>query len=305
MAKKDKKQEILLESGTNELEVLEFTIDNKHYGINVAKIVELIRYHEVVPMPNANPFVEGVFKPRDRLMTLINLPAYLGLPPSENVETDIFIITFFNRVFSAFHVHTVVGIHRISWSNIEKPDPAIYGAFDGLATGIARVDDKLITILDFEKVLADINPQSAVQLESLAVLEDRPPCDKPILVAEDSQLLNKILMEALTEANYTNITTVNSGQDAYNILLDYKAADVPIESVVALIVSDIEMPQMDGHRLLSLVRKDDVLRTIPFIFFSSLISPEVRQKGDQLGATAQLSKPEILDLVKFVDQLLR
>jgi len=298
------KTEILLESGTNELEILEFTVNNRHYGINVAKIVELMQYHEVTPMPNANPFVEGVFKPRDKLMTLINLPAYLGQPESEDVKSDIFIITHFNQVFSAFHVHSVVEIHRISWENIEKPDPAIYGSQDGLATGIARVGKKLITIIDFEKILQDINPLSGIQMDTLSQLGERNTSDKPILIAEDSPMLNKILVEALTQAGYTNLHMTTNGKEAYELLLEYKKTDIPIQNFVSLVISDIEMPQMDGHRLLKLMKEDEVLREVPLVFFSSLISTEMRRKGESLGAVSQLSKPEIVKLIEVVDEIL-
>ena len=296
-----RKQEILLESGTNELEILEFTIDGRHYGINVAKIVELMKYHEVTPMPNSNPFVEGVFNPRGQMMTLINLPAYLGHPESADVTMDIFIITNFNRVHSAFHVHAVEEIHRMSWDQIEKPDAAIYGGKDGLATGIARVGNRLITIIDFEKVLQDISPETGIQLMQLDKLGERERSEKPILVVDDSPAINKALLEALTHANYTNLTMLQNGDEAWNTLQSYKATGKPIEDVVKLIVTDIEMPKMDGHRLLKLIRDDRDLKHLPVIIFSSTINEQMKIKGEQLGASAQLTKPEIFDLVKLVD----
>ena len=296
-----KKQEILLESGTNELEVLEFTIDGRHYGINVAKISELMKYHEVTPMPNSNPYVEGVFNPRGYMMTLINLPAYLGHPESGNVHMDIFIITNFNRVYSAFHVHAVEEIHRLSWDEIEKPDSAIYGGQDGLATGIARIGDKLITILDFEKILQDISPESGINPDDVQSLGERAPSDKPILMIDDSFALNKLLVDALTQAEYTNLTMLQNGEEAWNLLQSYKASGQPIEEFVRLVITDIEMPKMDGHRLLKLIREDKDLKHLPVIVFSSIINDQARLKGESLGATAQLAKPDIKDLVKLVD----
>jgi len=90
----NKKTEILLESGTNELELMEFTVAGQHFGINVAKVDEIIKYgvHPITPMPNSNPFVEGIFRPRDEIMTVINLAAYMGLPPSEDEGHDILIL---------------------------------------------------------------------------------------------------------------------------------------------------------------------------------------------------------------------
>ncbi len=299
-----KKKEILLESGTNELEVMEFTIAGRHFGINVSKVVEIMQYNKITPMPNSNPFVEGVFKPRDTIMTVINLAAFMGLPPSESEERDILIITNFNKVSSAFHVHSVEAIHRISWSDIEKPDPAIYGGEEGLATGIARFDNRLITIVDFEKILVEINPQVGIQLSEISNLGHRDKNAKPILIAEDSQLLKRMLHEALDKAGYTNIIECSNGMEAWEKLKAYKESGLPIQNYVSCVITDIEMPQMDGHHLTKLIKDDRELRVLPVIIFSSLINNEMRNKGNSLGVDAQLSKPEIGNLIHTVDQLI-
>ena len=296
-----KRNHILLESGTNELEILEFTISQQHYGINVAKISELMKSHEVTPMPNSNHYVEGIFNPRGTIMTLVNLPAYLGHPESENVDTDIFIITNFNKIFCAFRVHTVEEIHRLSWSNIEKPDAAIYGGEEGLATGIARVGDRLVTIIDFEKIMADISPASGIQIEDIDKLGERSRSDKPILMAEDSPTLNKLLVECLTQAGYTNLTMCSNGEEAWDVLQKYRDSGQPLTDLVRLVITDVEMPVMDGHKLLNLIRGDENLKGLPVIVFSSLIDDAMRLKGERLGATAQLSKPEIVNLISMID----
>lgn len=297
-----KKNQILLESGTNEVGVLEFTIGGQHYGINVAKIVELMKCHEVTPMPNSNPYVEGIFNPRGQVLTLFNLPTYLGHPESEDTSNDIFIVTNFNMIQAAFRVHTVVEIHRLSWSAIEKPDSSIYGGHDGLATGIARIGEKLVTIIDFEKILSDISPSTGINLEDLDRLGERARSDKPILMVDDSIVLNRMLVESLTRAEYTNLTMCSNGTEAWDVLQKYKESGRPIEDLVKLIITDIEMPQMDGHRLLALIREDAELKHLPVIIFSSIIDDDSRRKGISLGATAQLSKPEIADLVGMVDK---
>ena len=299
-----KKSEILLESGTNELEVMEFTIANRHFGINVAKIIEIAKYsaYPVTPMPNSNPFVEGVFKHRDGIMTVINLASYMGLPPSEDEVRDIIIITNFNKVNSAFHVHDVNAIHRISWTDIEKPDKAIYGGEEGLATGIAHCGDRLITIVDFEKILTDISPGSGIQITDINRLGHRAKTMRPVLIAEDSQLLERMIIESLEKAGYMNVICCANGREAWEKLTEFKTTGNPIEEHVGLIITDIEMPQMDGHRLLKLIRDDPVLMVLPVIMFSSLISDEMRVKGVQLGATEQLSKPEISRLIVMVDK---
>lgn len=296
--------EILLESGTNELGIMEFTIADNTFGINVAKVTEIMKYSPVKIMPNSHPNIEGVFKPRDMIITVIDLASFMSLPPSENPERDMFIITGFNKMNVAFHVHTVEGIHRVSWANIEKPDTTIYGGQEGLATGIAKVGDKLITIIDFEKIVFDISPQSGIQLSEIKALGPRERSEKPVFVAEDSALLKRMILEALHESGYSNVTSFANGQEAWDNLEKIRErvkSGVSLESQVACLVTDIEMPKMDGHRLTKLVKEDPVLDKLPVIIFSSLIDEAMRFKGESLGANAQLSKPEIGKLVSTVD----
>ncbi|MCL2852216.1 MAG: chemotaxis protein [Defluviitaleaceae bacterium] len=302
MSKQPKKSEILIESGTNELEVMEFTIADRHFGINVAKVVEIMQSTTVNPMPNANPYIEGIFKPRDTIMTVINLPMYLNLDSHQSSERDIFIITNFNKASSAFRVNTVEAIHRISWTAIEKPDEAIYGGNDGVATGIARFDGRLITIIDFEKIIGDINPKTTIQISEIERMPDREPVSRPIMIAEDSPFLKQLILEALTTAGYTNIIDCNSGLEAWNKLNELKEAGGDIAEHCSCVITDIEMPQMDGHRLIKLIREDEHLKVLPCIIFSSLINEEMMRKGISLGATAQISKPEIGQLVGLIDK---
>jgi len=297
------KTSILLESGTNELEIIEFTVADETFGINVAKVREIMVAQAVKPMPNSHHVVEGVFKPRDEIITVISLAKYLGLPECENSGRDIFVVTHFNNLSFAFHVHTVVGIDRISWTAIKKPDKAVYGGQDGAATGIAEFQGRLITILDFEKIIAEISPESSIQVESIEKMGERHTMEKTILVAEDSMLLSKLIIECLHKAGYKNTIKTDNGQEAWDYLLEAKESGDPIKDHVACIVSDIEMPLMDGHRLTKLVKDDLVLKKIPLILFSSLISEEMRIKGKQLGADEQISKPEIGKLVSLIDQL--
>ena len=296
---------ILLDTGTNELEVLEFVIAGNSFGINVAKITELMQAQRLQPMPNAHPCIEGVFQPRSEVYTIVNLALYLGLPPSEVPEKDIYIITSFNNMNVAFHVHAVESIHRISWKAIEKPDTIIYGGDEGVVTGIAKVGDRIVSILDFEKITFDISPATGIQLSDIEALEARERSDLPILVAEDSTLLRKMLVEALRTSGYTHITITTNGEEAWRFLEETKLHHPnDLFSVVRCVITDIEMPQMDGHRLTKLIKTDPVLRALPVIIFSSLIDETMRLKGQEVGADAQLSKPEIARLVETVDKIL-
>ena len=291
---------ILLENGTNELEVLEFTLDGNAYGINVAKIREIINYQEVTPVPNSHPSIEGIFMPRDTMITAIDLKNCLQRGTSD--AGGLFIITNFNKLDIAFHVDSVLGIHRVSWTEIIKPGTTVSTSEDGVSTGIIKIDGRLIIILDFEKIVADINPETGLKTSDVDALGDRKRSDVPILIAEDSVLLNKLICDSLKKAGYVNIIHTENGQDAYNIIQECKEKGT-LNEHVQCIITDIEMPIMDGHRLTKLVKSDDATKDIPIVIFSSLVNEEMRRKGEQLGANAQLSKPEIGNLVKTIDGL--
>ncbi len=295
--------EILLESGTNEIEIMQFTIYGELYGINVAKVREIMMANRVKPIPHSHEAVEGIFKPRDILLTVIDLPKYLTGRESERNARDLFIITNFNKTHIAFRVHSVVGISRISWENIQKPDKTITYGEEGVATGIAQCDKQLVTILDFEKIVADIAPETGIQLEEIEKLGKRNRKGSRIILAEDSILLARMIKEALVKAGYDNITAFNNGKEAWDYLQSVKE-EQNFEKKVSLIITDIEMPEMDGHRLTKLVKEDEVMKNTPLIIFSSLINPEMRVKGKSLGADEQLSKPEIGHLVEVMDTLL-
>lgn len=289
---------ILLENGTNEVEILEFTLSGHSYGINVAKITEIINYQPITPIPNAHPSIEGIFMPRDKMITAIDLKNCLQLGMSE--PSGLFIVTNFNKLDIAFHVDSVVGIHRLSWGDIITPDASVVS--DSSALGIIKINSKLIVILDFEKVVADINPETGLRTQQLMALGERARNDVPILIAEDSALLNKLIVETLNRAGYHNLIRTTNGQEAYNVINE-AIKEGELKEHVQCVITDIEMPIMDGHRLTKLIKENDETKDIPVIIFSSLVNEEMRVKGKQLGADAQISKPEILDLIEVLDNL--
>ncbi len=291
---------ILLESGTNEFEVLEFVLDNQSYGINVAKIREIIPYAEVTPVPNAHPSIEGIFMPRDTMITAIDLKNCLQR--GKSTPGGLFIVTNFNQLDIAFHVDQVVGIHKVSWSDIIKPGATISTTEDGISTGIVKMHEKLIIILDFEKIVCDINPETGLKIQDIDELGARKRSNVPILIAEDSMLLNRLIVDSLKKAGYDNLIHTENGQQAYDIICECKKKGT-LKDHVQCIITDIEMPLMDGHRLTKLVKSDEETKDIPIIIFSSLVNEEMMRKGESLGANAQLSKPEIGKLVQAVDSL--
>lgn len=298
-----KKDGILLESGTNEIEIMEFTINDNLFGINVAKVREIMLSDTVKPMPHVHPAVEGIFKPRDIVITVVDLPKYLTGQECPKGPKDLFIITNFNKMYVAFRVHSVVGISRISWQDIHKPDNTISGGTDGVTTGIAQCDGKLVSILDFEKILAEIAPQTSIQLSEVDAMGQRSRVDSPVWVAEDSILLSKMIQAALTRAGYQNVKMFPNGRELWEALENLRDVE-DLDSQVSLIITDLEMPEMDGHRLTKLIKHSTRFRDIPVVIFSSLISEEMRVKGKEVGADEQLSKPEIGHLIEVLDGLL-
>ena len=292
---------ILLESGTNELEILEFALGDNHYGINVAKIKEILQYSQVTPVPNAPPSVEGIFMPRDVMITVINLRRCLGMPDSE--LDGLFVITNFNKLNVAFHVDQVIGIHRVSWEEIIKPDSTINGENGSVSTGVIKMNDRLVVILDFESIVSGISPETGLRTADIENLQARDRSDSRILIAEDSPLLSKLITDCLKKAGYQDLIVTNNGQEAWDKISEMKQNGTLIGGVQC-IITDIEMPQMDGHRLTKLCKSDDTIKQIPLIIFSSLVNEEMRRKGEQLGADAQLTKPEIGMLVDAIDRLI-
>ena len=295
---------ILLEGGTNELELLEFTVGSNHYGINVAKVREILTYTPVTPVPNAHPFVEGIFMPRDEMITVIDLSKathYTG----ETDTAGMLIVTNFNKLHVAFHVYKVFGIHRVSWQSVMKPDATINSNEAGITTGVVKIDGRLIIMLDFEHIVNDISPETGLKVSEVEKFSHGAHNDIPIYIAEDSPLLIKLISDCLKKAGYDNINLSQNGQECWDKIKQlgdkYKEN---IGNYIKCVITDIEMPMMDGHRLTKLIKSDMWLKDIPVVIFSSLINEQMRAKGQAVGADIQLSKPEIGNLVEEINKLL-
>lgn len=290
---------ILLESGTNELEVLEFMVGTQSFGINIAKVIEIMNYQPMIPVPDSPPELEGVFTPRDTVISVIDLHKVLHKESTDN-QHDLLIICNFNQMNVGFHVSSVKGIQRISWEDIEKPPKISGDGSTNISTGIAKLKDRIILILDFEKIVSDIN-RSAVIDTSGASAVDESKADKHIVIAEDSPFLNKLIQNTLAESGYKNIVSFDNGKDAWDYISGHKELPGDIVEHISCVISDIEMPQMDGHHLTKLIKDDNVLRKIPVYLFSSLINEQMRAKGNSVGADAQFSKPQIGALINYLN----
>lgn len=308
----DQNSKILLESGTNELEIVEFRIDECdskgnvvpcHFGVNVAKVREIIRLPTLRKVVNANPAVSGMIKLRDQVITLIDLSTALnkntaGLTPERVIVLE------FNRIVVGILVHSVSRIYRISWENVEPPVKAIH---DTNITGVVKMEDRIILILDFEKIIAELCSAQALSTPDEALLQ--PSVDrskKTILVADDSKFIRSSICGSLRQAGY-NVLEAENGEEAWEQVsrLKGKCADSgsAISSLLNLIITDIEMPRMDGLHLTSLVRKESSLDQVPVVIFSSLASEDNKAKWRNLGASDILTKPDLPNLVEKADTL--
>ncbi|HWR39347.1 MAG TPA: chemotaxis protein [Patescibacteria group bacterium] len=293
---------ILLETGTNEFEIIEFSVGPVVYGINVAKVREVINPVPVTQIPNAHPFVDGIFTLRGKIMPLVNLARCLGC----HDETDSYkiIVSELNNYYVGFLVNDVSRIHRISWTAMEPPPDV---SDSEMVVGIVRLAEKMVILLDFERILSDINPEiqrkfSSVKPEVIPDLINLRK-NKTILLAEDSKMLRELVVNTLHTAGYLNVMFAEDGLQAWTKIEQLLADKKPIEEKLQLVITDIEMPQMDGHHLTRRIKENEKLAHLPVIIFSSLINDEMKRKGESIGASAQVSKPEINQLIDLVDKL--
>jgi len=306
------KTKILLESGTNELEIVEFYLDEGrakgdyrgYYGINVAKVLEIIQLPDLTEMPEAShPSVLGAFNLRDEIIPLIDLAGWLKKNRVEK-EAPKVIVTEFNRTKSAFLVSGVTRIHRINWNQVEAPTGYVSSLTVNSITGVVKFPDRIIFILDMEKICADLNPDAApIQSPADVVVREIAKREIKALVADDSTMARKMISGILQKAGIT-VHSVENGELAWRYLQKAKRKsqdnNVPLQDYIDIVVSDIEMPSMDGHTLTRLIKEDPSLRSIPVVLCSSIITETLHHKGIAVGAEEQVSTAELGELVPRV-----
>jgi len=303
---------ILLESGGNELEIIEFYIeeelpDGKPYcgffAMNVAKVLEIIRLPEVTSVPSKHDkAVLGTFNLRGRVLPLVDLAAWLGKATKANDAPKV-IVSEFSGVVTAFLVSGVTRIHRITWSQVEPPGQHVQNYSRSSITGVVRIDEHILFILDMEKIVASMDPHHATtHFQADQVEIDEADAHKfHLLVVDDSSALLHLIRDTLTKAGYS-VTTASNGREAWeclqNLYAQAQAEGVPITEKLHVVISDIEMPEMDGHTLTKKIRADSGLHGLPVVLFSSIITDALRHKGDSVGADDQISKPDLPGLTK-------
>ncbi|KOR24623.1 chemotaxis protein [Clostridium sp. FAM 1755] len=293
---------ILLESGTGEVEVIEFLVNNKHYAINVIKVKEVIEVDNVTKVPQSNPAIEGLILCREKIFPLIDLSYILGQKCTAKKKFKT-IICEFNKISVAFKIDDIVAVHRIGWDKILKPDDI---AVNPLVIGNILLKDKIILLLDFEKIVTDINPSTGISEERIVNVDYKDRSHIKVFLADDSSLIRKLLKDTLTKAGFKKLTIFDDGKQTLDKLLEIvnKKGENFFEDVQVLI-TDIEMPQMDGHTLTRKIKEHPILKKLPVIIFSSLITDDLKHKGTSVGANAQLSKPDIGELVSIIDTYIK
>ena len=308
---------ILLESGTNELEVITLYLQwldpmasaptQTAYGINAAKVRELVAMPtELTEVPDSHPAVRGVFLLRNRTIPLIDLCHWFGYTPDTSPEAKakwVVVVSEINSKLFSFICHGVDKVYRISWNQI-MPPPEVVAQHSSL-TGMCLVNDRIIQMIDFEKICADIDPTMAMDDASHAVKEHASPeqAQKFVVIADDSSTIRDQITRTLERAGY-KVKAFFDGQSAWDFLDQIRVAG-EVESKVLGVISDIEMPRMDGHHLCMKIKQDPAFAKVPVMLFSSLINNTARIKGEKVGADDQVTKPELGALVERLQGCLR
>ncbi len=305
---------ILLDAGTNELEVVEFFLDEEgyrgFYGVNVAKVLEIIRLQPATAMPQMrHPAVMGAFPHRDgRVVPLVDLALYLGKKRTKTSEPKI-IVTEFNHIITGFLVSGVNRIHRLSWQEVEAPGNFLQHVSRNAVTGVVRLEGRVVFILDMEAIVGELNPALAIRLDGTLGSDADGDTVYTVLHADDSGNVRGLVKDLLEKSGRFRVTQASNGEEAWRMLLAVKKrieqGGGKLADFVQAVITDIEMPQMDGLTLCRKIKEDSVLSQLPVALFSSLITDRLEHKGESVGADAQFAKPDLQVLSEKVLELIR
>lgn len=294
-------QDILVESGTNELEILVFAMGKQRYGVNVAKVREVIEPLTTTRLPESHQAVLGVFQLRDMVTPLIDLRRALHLPAQEEADQRKIFILEFNGARVGFLVDTVEQIYRVSWENVAAV-PEMEAVRRAPVTSIAHINDDMVLMLDFEHLVFEVSGLDATETPKDLPANSAARGKYHILLAEDSQLMRTVITRNLAEAGYTKLTVCADGQETWDQLERSVANGGP--SDFDLMITDIEMPRIDGLHLTKRIKEHPQMQGIPVVIFSSLVSIDNEKKCQTVGADAQITKPQLGDLVRLLDRLI-
>lgn len=304
---------ILLEAGTNEVEFIEFYLDNQSYGINVAKVqhVSSRKSVKITPLPKAAPHVMGVVYHQNEPINLIDLRGALaigGERPSEDLQ--LVLISQFNKQTTAFLIDGVHKIHRSSWDNFQ-PASRLSGHQGSYTTGTILIEDRIVLILDMERLMLDFGVGPEDDDQPVLGADDQTLQQKragvKIVYAEDSRVIRMKTEGILRKAGFEQIQSFENGEDAHNHIQQMKKkateTGVSLKSLVDIIVTDIEMPRMDGLTLCRQVKGGGGEGIPAVMVYSSLINQEMSRKCESVGADAQMSKPHGNEIISIIDKL--
>lgn len=312
------KQEILLESGTNEMEIIEFYVGSQPLGINVQKLKEIITYDEsaLTVIPESLPAMLGVLMMRGSTIPLIDLRDHLNQRQSDDLTADakpVVLVCEFNHRINGFKVDGVNQIHRISWSDV-KPLAEFIDQYRPRFTGSVNIEGREILILDLEYIVGEFDPESVLGKHEDNEDEDGQAQlsakrqEMKILMAEDSSVIRSNLEKVLNGAGFTDLEVFADGDACYQRILELKQqADDTGDDIgqhLNMLISDIEMPKMDGLTLCRKLKEGLGCKHIPVLLFSSLINPPMEVKCDSVGADGYASKPEISKLIGMMNHFL-
>ncbi len=293
--------------GENRLELLLFRLAGTQlFGINVFKVQEVIRCPRLTNVPNSKLVVKGIANMRGRTIPVIDLSLAIGGPPMEQQEGSYVVIADYNRTIQGFMVNGVERIVNMNWEEI-LPPPKGSGA-NSYMTAVTRVDDGLVEIIDVEKILAEV--VGTVETVSEDVIDGSGNVGEAnILVADDSSVARRQIKRTLDQLGISS-TLVNDGQEALDVLKDWAAEDPDIAQHLTMVISDVEMPNMDGYTLTTEIRRDPLLQDLYVILHTSLSGVFNQTMVEKVGANKFIPKFDadelalaVLDAVEHQDKI--
>jgi two-component system chemotaxis response regulator CheV len=303
-----------LKVGSNEMELVDFrilkhekdTVYDGIYGINVSKVREIIRVPELTELPGTPDFIDGIFDLRGVVIPVVNLAKWMGITAPEGIEkNERVIITEFNNVLIGFVVHEAKRIRRISWSDIE---PATFasgaGTLDGSKiTGVTKIEgDNVLLILDLESVVQDLG---LYEPDVEAIPQNQEKFSGLVLILDDSLTARKIVKDALTHMGFQVIEAIDGLEGLEKLDDIYNMYGEDSTDHLKLIISDVEMPRMDGFHFAAQVKDDVRFSTVPIVFNSSISDHFSELRGKEAGAEAYLVKFEASSFYNEVSRVVR
>lgn len=301
---------ILLTAGTNEVEFMEFYLGGTSYGINVAKILRVVGIREtpITRVPDTSPDILGAIYDQGKPLKLVDLKRALRIDkPAPDDSRRLVLITHFNNVSHAFLIDGVHKIHRTSWERFQPMSAGLNSS--GYVTGTVQLDDRIVLVLDLERLVIEQGPKQTSELGTLTEGTVSRRGSRSIVFAEDSAVIRKMTLDMLGKAGYTQVIAFDNGEAAWEHLRKeaQKAKEQrrPLNERVQVLLTDIEMPKLDGLTLCRKVKTEIEGGNPPAVLvYSSLINQDMRRKCKAVGTDRELSKPNALEIVAALDEIL-